>query len=706
MLKENQLQNKSKAQKKKKNKKRFLFWLLILLFLLVLSTLLFLPALISTKKGNQIVLAQINKHINGTADFSSLSMSWTKGIQISDLQFTDSAGQILLSVKQIHTKPHYLSLLTQAPVFGQTTIDEPDVDINLKNSSTQKTKALPKKPAGSKKTFLPVKKIDLTINNGNLKVTDPQGQTTSISRINCKLNLNPPPKQTSFDITLVVPDKTRPSQITAVGQIQPAMTNTGLNLAKSSGNFTANIDELHLDKLNPLAAYLGLIKQTTQIQGALTSQISVKTENNICKIETEKSQINNLKIYHQNKKPFEQKQITLDFKAQINPIEQSITIDTLQILSPQIKVQNGSFNYATKNNKINLQGQIDCEYDWQTLKSLAAPYLPEDLQIEGKRKDTIIFSARYPADKPQLLLENLNLTTKTGFEKAHYPGFSLGTTETNIKAQKGLLEIEPFSTTANNGKLNFAAQADLKTKPVFLKIPGPVKIIDGFELNDEMAKKYLPYFNPIFANSFNVSGKANLLCETLVVPIHAGQKKDIEVAGTFSVDKLRLQTSQKGLLGQLYSLIGKTSPTQDITVRPTKFTLKNGLLEYDDMQVDIGDNPLNFKGSIGLDKSLNMTVILPYTLKGTTARVDKKTVGKRIELPLKGTIDNPQLDTGKLLETQLKDLLQDQLQQILKDKIKLDTKEQNNQNQTDDKLKETIEDIIRDQLDKLLKEKN
>jgi len=61
-----------------------------------------------------------------------------------------------------------------------------------------------------------------------------------------------------------------------------------------------------------------------------------------------------------------------------------------------------------------------------------------------------------------------------------------------------------------------------------------------------------------------------------------------------------------------------------------------------------------------------MTVTLPYTLKGTTARVDKETVGERITLPLKGTVDKPELDLGRLLEEQLKQQLQKRLEEELR----------------------------------------
>jgi hypothetical protein len=108
----------------------------------------------------------------------------------------------------------------------------------------------------------------------------------------------------------------------------------------------------------------------------------------------------------------------------------------------------------------------------------------------------------------------------------------------------------------------------------------------------------------------------------------------------------------------------------DITIRPTRFILQNGFLRYDDMQMDVGNNPVNFRGVIGLDKSLDMTVTLPYTTAGRTARVGKEVEGARISLPLRGTIDKPELDLGKLLENQLKQQLQERLMKELEGVLK------------------------------------
>jgi len=134
------------------------------------------------------------------------------------------------------------------------------------------------------------------------------------------------------------------------------------------------------------------------------------------------------------------------------------------------------------------------------------------------------------------------------------------------------------------------------------------------------------------------------------------------------MNRVRLQGSN--LLGQILTTSGGDPRGTDMTIHPTRFVLQKGFLRYEDMQVDVGDNPVNFKGVIGLDKSLDMTATLPYTTRGRTARVGRETSGRRIILPIKGTVDAPELDVGKLIEDQLKGQLEEQLNKALEDLFK------------------------------------
>lgn len=999
------------SEPRKRTRKKALKLILAVIVILILLAFFAVPAFVSSSKGQKIILAKINDSLNGHTDFASLSMSWFKGVKVSNVSFDDNAGQTSLRVKLIDTKPHYASIMMGRLSFGKTIIDEPRVKINLQNRLNKTAQAARQKPSPEKKTQLivpPLKKIDLVVNNGSLKVTGPQAETVELSQVNSHLNLRPPGSQTDFDIDMAVLGKNTKSNLHADGRITPN-ERTGWSLEGTTGDLTVQIDDLDVGSLTPLLALAGvdveakgrisadvkseikdgqveslsgtikgtnldvtgpalkgdrfrtdrldvgvklrsdrqminidqldiqgdwlnarisgvvpttfqslaeLVKPGTdyalngtfqcdlaqalsqmprtfglkeglkvtsgqlsgsvgtsteagkkkisgsanlvglkgfvddkaialsepmeataqitsdktrikydklgvsapfgrinctgtgklleynadinlaefqmqlgqfvdtgpyqmagqlsstgkissdknkvtavgsskvknlrltknkvsasepaadidfaldidrqagtievnsieaaatlgrfrikdsiiptakkpakpmkltisasdvdlqklqpfavlfasfpeemEMAGTAQSTISVSSQKDTYRIASDTTKIKNFKLQYPQQQPLEQQEVELVFDAEVNPTKKAIAVTKFQLTSPKIKIK-GDFKKTTEKNETQLQGKADCEYDWAAVSTLAAPYWPEGLKIEGQQKDTIEFFSKYPADKTDGLLANLNTKGKLSFEKASYMGLNFSPTEADLQVQNGFFTIAPFSTTVNGGQFNFAGSADFKQDPTLLKTPKPIQIAKEIHINKEMAKKLLMYVNPIFADIFDVSGVANFHCERLAIPLPKPDKQHIEVVGTISADNLRLQASD--LLGLILSVADTKMKEQKMTLRPTRFVLQNGFLTYDDMQVDIGDNPVNFKGTIGIeDNSLNMTVTLPYTTIGRTARIGKVISGERISLPLKGTIDKPELDLGKLIEEQLKQRLQQEMQKAL-----------------------------------------
>jgi len=992
------IEKSSKARPRKKTATRILKLALALIVVLIVLVFFLVPAFVSSEKGRQIILAKINNSIDGQTNFADLSMGWFRGIKVADVGFNDSAGQITVQVRQIAVKPHYGSILMGNLSFGETTIDQPKVRVNLK--------AQP--PAGYKRVGKPVpvpvktKNIDLVmdvvINDGNLKVTDSKARTVELSQINSRLNLRPLGQQTNFDLNMVVVDGDKASEIQVAGRIAPKQQ-IGWSLEGTSGNLTVEVNDLDLESLGPIFALAGIevqakgliggrieseikdgrlenlsgdikgknlditsaelkgdrlrtsrldvgiklnreketinidnlqiksdwafvtasgvvpttfksfadffqadsdynlkgnfncdlaavlsqmpktlgLKEGTQVtsgqlngnvetstragqrqiqaQGTLTglegtvkgkkialsepvraqaqissdkaginfdkldvsapfakinctgtsellkynadvdlaklqselgqfinigqyqmagellekgqisikekkvtisgtsvvknlrfsskegvtasepmanvafafdidtenstitvdsiradanfgrvsikdavlpwsksspeplrlaisannvdlnklqpfavlfasfpqqmqlagiaeSQISVSSKEGSYRIVTEATKIKNFKLISPGQEPFESNEVSLVFEAEVNPEQKTINVKKLQLESPQIRIEKGEFKQINKAGKTKLEGLIECEYDWSALSTVAGPFLPEGLKLQGQRKDTINFTSEYPSGRTDKLLANLSAKAKLGFEKAQYMGLNFGPTDVDIQIQNGLLKIAPFATTVNDGQFNFAAQADFKQKPALLKTAEPMQIMKDIRINDETSRRLLVYLSPVFANAVNVSGIANFGCEQLTIPLSAAAKNQAEVVGTVSINKLHLQASD--LLGQILSLVGGGVSGQDFAIRPTRFVLQDGFLRYDDMQMDVGDNPINFTNAvIGLDKSYDMTVILPWTFSGRTARIGRDTGAERIELRLTARAgEKPELDLRKLLERQ------------------------------------------------------
>jgi len=177
--------NKKTAPKKSRVKKLLLLIAAVLVGL-VLLVILIIPAYVSSEKARLTILSKINDSVDGEADFAGLSMNWFKGLTLTDLSFRDSAGTTSVTVKEISARPRYASILTGSIAFGKTVIDQPDIEINLSPRSPQKPStsapaAAVEPSAAPQVIVLPVEKINLIVNDGRLKITDPDDGTNSLS---------------------------------------------------------------------------------------------------------------------------------------------------------------------------------------------------------------------------------------------------------------------------------------------------------------------------------------------------------------------------------------------------------------------------------------------------------------------------------------------------------------------------------------------
>jgi hypothetical protein len=138
---------------------------------------------------------------------------------------------------------------------------------------------------------------------------------------------------------------------------------------------------------------------------------------------------------------------------------------------------------------------------------------------------------------------------------------------------------------------------------------------------------------PVFANSTGVSGKVNLSCGELSMPLSGGMPKDINLAGNVSMTDVRLKSPMLRMFGEAMRKDG----LEVFSVAPSDFTVKNGIVSYAKMPMTFGGSyTMTFSGRIGIEnKSLAMNVDVP--------------ISDRIyKIPLTGTLDRPQPDLGRL----------------------------------------------------------
>jgi hypothetical protein len=439
--------------------------------------------------------------------------------------------------------------------------------------------------------------------------------------------------------------------------------------AKEPMKMVVSAKEIDLGKLRPFLVLAGALPEQMQMSGVGESEISISSEKGVHRIVADSTRIRDLRLLWPGREPFVQDEISLFTDAQFNPDKKTYAVE-YRVTSPQINIE-GRLKKTTGEEKSKLEGEANLDYDWAAVSAMAGAYLPEGMKIEGKRKDSISFSSEYPNGREEELPANLDTKGRFGFARAEYMGLNFGPTEVDIKVDKGLLTIAPFSTTVNEGKLNFAADVKLGQKPMLLETPGPMQIVEKVNINEEVSRKLLVNLNPVFKDQADATGVVNFHAEKLAIPLGADGENKAEMVGTVSIDDMKLSTH--GLLGQIMSRGGARSQMEG-EVLPTEFVLRDGRLSYDDMQMNLERHPINFAGSIGPFRRLSMQVVTPYVLTDDfdfeTTEVGQVPVSKRVMLPLKGTVDNPELDwdrfTEEFLQRQGEKLIQRGLEELLK----------------------------------------
>ncbi|MEJ2649255.1 MAG: hypothetical protein P8016_12720 [Sedimentisphaerales bacterium] len=540
---------------------------------------------------------------NGQADLSKLQSELSQFVDIGPYKLTGQfveAGQVSLEEKQV----------------------------NLSGSST-------------------IKDLNITGPN-NVKASMPEGQVTYVLDLDRQKNiLNVNSLDAGMDF----------GKVTVKNGVVPLKKDSTQPL-----NVVVNAEQIDLSKLGPFAILFGGLPEDMKLGGTAQSQVSITSQKQVYTIQSDSTKIKDLKVAFTDRKPLERSEATAIFKIELDSEKTPGKKIFFRLNSPDINIPEANISQVQEDGKTKLTGQVELQYDWSALSTIAAPFMPEGLDLKGRQTNNINFESEYPTGQKDKLLANLEADADLGFQSADYMGLDFGPTDVKITVRNGLLNIAPFKTTVNQGEFQFGAQADFKQKPTIFKIDKPMQIVENIKINDSTTRQLLKYLNPIFANATNVSGIANFQCEKLDIPLSAAAKNDAVITGTVSMTQLRLQTSD--FLAQIINLSGGNVTGTTLTIHPTRFTLKDGFLTYDDMQIDVGNNPVNFSGVIGLDKSLNMSVTLPYTIEGTTVRVGQQS-GSRITLPIKGTVDKPQLDLGKLLQNQLQNELENQLRKGL-----------------------------------------
>ncbi len=421
-----------------------------------------------------------------------------------------------------------------------------------------------------------------------------------------------------------------------------------INLRTKAADIHAHVTSLDLDRLTQYGALFNAMPEGMALQGKADSQLQCSIQGPRINATIRQTRVTALTLTVPGKTPFVQAYVDLTGEVSFDTANRSINVQALELTTPQIKVSKVRASRSVKGETTRIQAEATCQYDLKAIQGVVADLLPEGLDMAGQRTGHIQFDSTYATADPNGLFASASGRTQFGFDRADYMGLVFGPTDVNAVFDRGVLRVEPFETQVNQGQFSFASTTDFRSNPVLMSLPEPMVMAKHVQVTPATTQQLFRYVNPMFANLARVSGQFNFACDRLALPLKREGARELEMKGTLAMNDMVLSGSS--LLTQILSQISSGPVNaQRMEIRPTQFTVSQGVVQYDDMPVIIGDNPVNFSGRIGLDDSLDMRVMLPYTRDGRTVRVGEAAQDRWV-VDLTGTINQPKIKMDNVVD--------------------------------------------------------
>jgi hypothetical protein len=227
-----------------------------------------------------------------------------------------------------------------------------------------------------------------------------------------------------------------------------------------------------------------------------------------------------------------------------------------------------------------------------------------------------------------------------------------------ITFEDGRIVVPGTQIQASGGKANLAATVDMSKPAPRLTMPGKLVVLDNIQINREVGPKVLSRLNPIFGKLLSLEGRITLVTRDIDVPLGEAIKKRGPDSGTGSghVDLSGLQFEPDGMMAELLKL-GGLGGKQLVRVSGVDFVIRDGALRYDNFTMTFGGSfDLRFRGVVRFDDSIDMVVSVPVRAEllkklgvgGSAEQYAKLLDGVRIDVPILGTRDKPNLDMAKV----------------------------------------------------------
>jgi hypothetical protein len=228
----------------------------------------------------------------------------------------------------------------------------------------------------------------------------------------------------------------------------------------------------------------------------------------------------------------------------------------------------------------------------------------------------------------------------------------------------------------NQGKLFLKPRLNLTTTPMTLTWEKDSGILDRVRLTPELYNALLSAVNPLLTDSAAPDGFISLTCESLYMPLTDDPLATLDTRLLLQTNDCQLHPN--GPLKVVLSALTTKNKTMYLTDKQFAVTVEDGILTTEPISFRIEEFTFTCEGSTNLStQAIDYTLSLPVNEKLLGRSLAKSIKNKKtVELPIRGTVKKPQVDTSPLMAVateaaveKVKDKYSEKLDKLLQEKV-------------------------------------
>jgi hypothetical protein len=287
-------------------------------------------------------------------------------------------------------------------------------------------------------------------------------------------------------------------------------------------------------------------------------------------------------------------------------------------------------------------------YDYAVLTRSFGDVIDEGFEATGRGSKTFRISGSLGSStgkQPPEKMRGLNGEVALGWDRLKSHGFDVGAGELHGLLRDGVCRFDTINASFGGGRVSLQPTLRFDLVPSYLTLEKGL-VVDHAKLTPAVCARALGYALPAIARSGRAEGEISLTLGDNQVPL--GDYHKTTAVGQIVIHKATVAPGP--VVGEVAGLLGANNTTMTLANEtPVPVRIENGRVHHQNFPLKLGGTTVVTSGSVGFDGSLDMSVDVPVpgNLPGVpdAAMILKQLAGKTIQVPLRGTLAHPAIDS-------------------------------------------------------------